>query len=144
MIKMLNERVVGMAEAARRKERAAWTILAHFKMAEQALDALSLVYDGRYKIFLIDAYVVGHCVQAVIQLDVNDMREVEPLLAVLEKSMGITFDKSQDRADVGWRQFDSKGAPWLRVDAMVKEASTGCRKEVIGYEQTAKYEFKCD
>lgn len=144
MIKMLNERVVGLAEAARRKERAAWTILAHFKMAEQALGALSIVYADRYKIFLIDSYASGFAVQAIIQLDVNDMREVEPLLAVLENSMGIVFDKSQDRADVGWRQFDSKDAPWLRVDAMVKEESTGCRKEVMGYEQTPKYEFKCD
>ena len=144
MLTKLKECADRLATNNRKKEGDVADIRLRFEKAALAFDTLSIVYAGRYAMYVCDTYEAKFSQQVIIKLDVSDMTEVEPLLASLENAFGIVFDKSSDRAEVGWRQFGSKAAPWLRVDAHPKADAAGCRAEVVGYDQTPKYEFKCD
>jgi len=70
--------------------------------------------------------------QVLICLKVEKLSDIEPLLALLEKTFAIEFDKSVDCADGGWRQFECKTATWLRVDAELKADGVECRRVVVG------------
>ena len=82
--------------------------------------------------------------QILICSKVDKLADIEPLLAVLEKTFGIDFDKSNDCADGGWRQFECKTATWLRVDAELKADGVECRRVVVGLSVPQPiYAFEC-
>ena len=79
----------------------------------------------------------------IIRVDVKTIKEVEPILEVLTEELGAEFDHTHDEADLGWREFRSSNAPWLRVDAELRGDGPECRRVIVGYEQKPVYEIKC-
>jgi len=70
--------------------------------------------------------------QILICSKVDKLSDIETMLALLENTFAIEFDKSSDCADGGWRQFECKTASWLRVDAELKADGVECRRVVVG------------
>ena len=83
-------------------------------------------------------------VLVIVGCRVTTIKDIEPVLALMEKQLGVTFDASEDRPDLMWRSYTSKQLRWLRVDAEVVSDSQTCRQVIVGYEQTPKYEMQCD
>lgn len=81
--------------------------------------------------------------QILIRVKVERIKDVEPLIASLESSLGIEFDKTEDRAEYSWREFRCEKAPWIRVDAELTADGPECRRVIVGYETVPKYELKC-
>ena len=82
--------------------------------------------------------------QVIICVPVSNMKkDISPVLDILESILDIEFDKNYDQADLAWRQFTASKAPWIRVDAEIKADSPDCKKVIVGYEQTPKYEIHC-
>ena len=81
--------------------------------------------------------------QILIRARVDRIKDVEPLIASLESSLGIEFDKTEDRAEYSWREFKCANAPWIRVDAELTADGPECRRVIVGYETVPKYELKC-
>jgi hypothetical protein len=81
----------------------------------------------------------------LVRVKVAKMDEVSPVIESLESELGIEFDKTEDRAEYGWRLFTCKDAPWIRVDAEIEPGSEECRKVIVAYEtqQVPVYEIKC-
>jgi hypothetical protein len=70
--------------------------------------------------------------QILICSKVDKLSDIEPLLALLEKTFAVEFDKTFDCTSGGWRQFECKTASWLRVDAELKADGVECRRVVVG------------
>ena len=83
-------------------------------------------------------------IMVVLGCRVSAIAEIAPVLELLEKELKITFDASEDRPDMMWRCYTSKQLRWLRVDAEVIDGSAACKKVIVCYEQTPKYEMQCD
>ena len=82
--------------------------------------------------------------QILICSKVDKLSDIEPLLALLEKTFSIEFDKTFDCTSGGWRQYECKTASWLRVDAELKADGTECRRIVVGHTQPEPlYAFEC-
>jgi hypothetical protein len=81
--------------------------------------------------------------KVIVCVDVKTIKEVEPVLEVLTEELGAEFDRTHDEADLGWREFSSSNAPWLRVDAELRGDGPECRRVIVGYEQKPVYEIKC-
>lgn len=81
--------------------------------------------------------------QILVRVKVDRIKDVEPLIASLESSLGIEFDKTEDRAEYSWREFRCEKAPWIRIDAELKADGPECRRVIVGYETVPKYELKC-
>lgn len=82
--------------------------------------------------------------QILICSKVDKLSDIEPLLALLEKTFSIEFDKTFDCTSGGWRQYECKTASWLRVDAQLKADGTECRRVVVGHtEPQPLYAFEC-
>lgn len=81
--------------------------------------------------------------KVILRIDVKTIKEVEPVLEVLTEELGAEFDRTHDEASMGWREFSSSNAPWLRVDAELKGEGPECRRVIVGYEQKPVYEIKC-
>lgn len=104
------------------------------------LECISALRVG-FKLFVLHSY---SGLLVVIGCKVKEMKDIQPVLELLEKHMKIQFDKSEDSGELGWRSFHTKAIPWFRVDAEVEDGSEKCRRVVVGYEQTPKYELQCD
>jgi hypothetical protein len=82
--------------------------------------------------------------QILLCSKVDNLVDIEPLLALLEKTFYIEFDNTYDCADGGWRQYECKTAPWIRVDAELKADGVECRRVVVGHTDPAPiYAFEC-
>jgi hypothetical protein len=82
--------------------------------------------------------------QILLCSKVDKLNDIEPLLALLEKTFAIEFDNTFDCADGGWRQYECRTAPWLRVDAELKGDNVECRRVVVGHTDPAPiYAFEC-
>lgn len=81
--------------------------------------------------------------QILIRVRVGRIKDVEPLIASLESSLEIEFDKTEDRAEYSWREFKCANAPWIRLDAELTADGPECRRVIVGYETVPKYELKC-
>ena len=122
--------------------------LGKVKEAERVLERNRVVLEcikeltKGFKLFVLNSY--GNSLLVVIGCKVQSMKDIEPVLALIEKHFKVTFDGNNDHADFGWRSFTTKQLRWLRVDAEVDDGSQQCRKVIVGYEQTPKYELQCD
>lgn len=94
-----------------------------------------------FKLFVLNSW---SGLLVVIGCKIKEMNDIQPVLELIEKHFKVSFDKSSDSADMGWRSFTCKQLPWLRVDAEIEDGSEKCKRVVVGYEQTPKYEIKCD
>lgn len=76
--------------------------------------------------------------------DVENMRDIEPILESLEEVTGARFNKSEDLADgeFGMRTFRMEGFP-LRVNAVIKEGAN-CKRVVVGEKIVPMYELRCE
>jgi hypothetical protein len=81
--------------------------------------------------------------QILVCVKVDKIADIEPVLETIGEELGIEFDRSNDYAEAGWRSFNSKDAPWLRVDAELRSDGPECRRVIVGYEQKPVYEIKC-
>lgn len=82
--------------------------------------------------------------QIVIDVKVKSMKEITPVLSVLERMLDIEFDRSDD-SNTYWRSFSSKENNFIRVDASVSDdADAACRREVVGTEEKPVYMIVCD
>jgi hypothetical protein len=79
----------------------------------------------------------------LIRVKVERIKDVEPLIESLEKSLGIEFDNTHDQAEYSWREFKCNKAPWIRLDAELTADGPECRRVIVGYETVPKYEIKC-
>jgi hypothetical protein len=122
--------VVGLKRQAEQAEEL------HTKMVR--LDRV-LTTIGRF----VDGRVVMMGAKAVVCVKVNKIADITPVIETIEAELGISFDKTHDAAEQGWRQFECAAAPWLRVDAELRADGPECRRVIVGYEQTPVYEIKC-
>ena len=82
--------------------------------------------------------------QILLCSKVDKLNDIEPLLALLEKTFAIEFDNTFDCADGGWRQYECRTASWLRVDAELKADGVECRRVVVGHTDPAPiFAFEC-
>jgi hypothetical protein len=124
-------------------ERTRWLEQATSSKAEwkSALSRLSPVLRLLPKSASFSMYLEEGCITI---RDVENMRDIEPILESLEEVAGGRFNKSEDLADseFGMRTFRMEGFP-LRVNAVIKEGSN-CKRVVVGETIVPKYELRCE
>lgn len=79
----------------------------------------------------------------IVCVKVKRIADIEPVIEYLQDQMGIEFDNTRDEAQLGWRIYSCKAAPWFRLDAELSADGPDCRRVVVGYETVPKYEIKC-
>jgi len=91
-------------------------------------------------------YVINSCESLLViaGIKVKKMTDIQPVLELLEKNLKITFTGSSDQGELKWRTFTNKEMPWFRVDAEIADDSESCKQVIVGYEQTPKYELRCE
>ena len=130
----------------------------NFKMIDEQIERYQKMIDETRAMYThmaridaalapIAAYVQPHLMmlhsQILVRVKVDRIKDIEPLIASLESSLGIEFDKTHDTAEYSWREFKCSAAPWIRVDAELKADGPECRRVIVGYETVPKYELKC-
>ena len=90
-----------------------------------------------------DLCTMMHSDQILVCVRVKRVKDIQPLLELLEVGLDVEFDKTHDAAQAGWRQFECANAKWLRVDAELIADGPGCQRVIKGYEQVPVYEIQC-
>lgn len=131
-------KIIEKFELSLKSKRDAITHLEDLKPKFERLGKVTRIIEKFAKVsyVFLDARVI-------IRVDVKTIKEVEPILEVLTEELGAEFDRTHDEADLGWREFSSSNAPWLRVDAELRGDGPECRRVIVGYEQKPVYEIKC-
>lgn len=78
-----------------------------------------------------------------VAIEVKDLKELMPLFAFIESEHSVTFDKSYDLAEYGWRTYTAKDC-WLKVRGNVGTNSEKCKRVLTGYQQVPTYKLECE
>lgn len=132
----LNAKLAAATQAAWTSAQA--TLEAHQNCRKYAdtFRRISYFYDT-------DLYVFG--TNVILQLNVSSLKEALGAMELIEDEHQVTFNKSSEWAaeKVLERTFKADGLDF-QLDVRVAGDNPTCRSVLVGYEQTPKYEIRCD
>lgn len=88
-------------------------------------------------------YLYMEDLQVTVKL--QSMKDAEPIIESLQEAVGFEFDKTEDSAASGQREFRMTKFPLrLVVDVSSNDDSAACRRVVVGERLVPEYELRCD